>query len=69
MIVKARLKTKSLDGIEIVEALIGTEYLIELDSKTEIDWFNVDYNHGRRVEVVLDAINGGFLPFELLELV
>ena len=69
MIVKARLKTKDLDGIEIMNVQVGKEYLIELDSKAELDWFNVDHNYGRKVEAVIDIVNGGWLPLEILEIV
>ena len=68
MIIKARLKTKDLDGIEIMDAPIGKEYLVELDSKTMIDWFNLDYDHGRKVEAVIDVVNGGWLPIEVLDI-
>lgn len=68
MIVEARLKTKELDGIEVMVVPIGTEYFIDLDSKVELNWFNLSTNHGRKVEAVLDVVNGGWIPFELLEL-
>jgi hypothetical protein len=68
MIVKATLKTRILDGIEIMDASVGKEYLIELDSRTKIDWFNLDYKHGRKIEAVIDVVNGGWLPVEVLDI-
>ena len=68
MIVRAKLKTKDLDGIEIMNAPVGKEYLIDLDSKTEFGWFNFDHNYGRKIESVLDVVNGGWLPLEVLEI-
>ncbi|MBI3334553.1 hypothetical protein HYZ97_03640 [Candidatus Pacearchaeota archaeon] len=68
MIIKAKLKSVELDGIEILDkSLLGKEYLVELDSNTLVGWFNIEHLHGRKVECVQDVIGEGYLPLELLD--
>lgn len=64
----AILKTKILDGIEITDAPIGKQYIVNLHSIITVDWFNEEFKHGRRIEAILDIETGGLLPLELLEL-
>lgn len=64
----AILKTNIMDGIEVTDAPVGKQYIVNLQSAMKVDWFNEEFKHGRRIEVILDIENGGFLPLELLEL-
>jgi molybdenum cofactor biosynthesis enzyme MoaA len=68
-IVKAKLKFKELDGIEVMSSEVGTEYLIDLSTKQKFTWINDEHKHTRVIEAVEDAERGGFIPFELLEVV
>ena len=69
MIVRARLKTQRLDGLEMTDAPIGKEYLVDLSTKTRCQWFRegIPLRWLDCVEVIDPG--GGMLPMELLELI
>lgn len=62
------LKTNLLDGIDIIDAVIGKEYIVNLHSIIEVDWYNNEFNHTRKIKMIWDAEYGGLIPLELLEL-
>ena len=57
IIVKAILKSKLLDGIEVMTVPIGTEYFIDLNSKITLDWFNKDVNYGKKICLGWDSFS------------
>ena len=68
MVVPARLKTQEIDGIKVTDKPVGTQYLIDLNSKEEVQWFNNEHKHGRKlIAVRVVDEDDGYLPFEMLE--
>lgn len=67
-IVLATVKTKVLDGIEILDVPVGKMYLVDLDSLSTVQWFNEQHGQQRNIPCVRDVEEGGYLPVDVLEI-
>lgn len=69
MIVKARLVTKVIDGIDFMsdDVAVGKEYVVDLSQKQMLAWTNSGVRL-RDLECVPDVVNGGWLPTEVLSI-
>ena len=78
MIIRARLKTQELNGINVTSQLIGTEYLVDLSTKQQMLWVNTGEPESipKLIELVMiideevmSTDQGRFIPLELLQLI
>ena len=75
MIIRARLKTQELNGINVTSQLIGTEYLVDLSTKQQMLWVNTGEPEciPKLIELVMiideEPDQGRFIPLELLQLI
>lgn len=67
-IVRARLKTQALDGIDVWDGEVGKEYHVDLESRMRLEWHNAELGRQRDLDCVWDVEAGGFIPVEVLEL-
>uniref|UniRef100_A0A6M3L933 Uncharacterized protein n=1 Tax=viral metagenome TaxID=1070528 RepID=A0A6M3L933_9ZZZZ len=70
MIIQAVLKTRHLDGIEIMEPYVplGKKYLVDLDTRCQMMWNNEENHHCRVIEAVMEVMTEMYIPIEILEL-
>lgn len=70
MIVRARLKTRDIDGVQMMDddVPVGKEYIVDLSRKTRMHWES-DGRRMRDLDCVPDVIDGGWLPLDVLDLI
>lgn len=69
MVIVARLKTRSLDGVDFLndDVEIGREYYLVASQTRRLDWIHQVHGYMRTLACAPDAVVGGFLPLELFE--
>jgi hypothetical protein len=68
MIIKATLRTKFLDGIEVMISGVGKTYLVDLDTIETVTWVNSEYQYEREIRVIREFETGTFLPLKVLSI-